>query len=140
MKIHNVAERKYLERGFSKGGSGLLTEMQRRFIEAFRVSGDAPKAAVEAGYSPGRARRQAAALLKKPEIALALEAARAREAEDVSITRIRRELARIAFEADEVRDGDRLRALEMLTKLLPPAEDDDGPACGVVILPEAAGE
>ena len=118
----------------------MLTEMQRRFIEAYRASGDAPKAAVEAGYSPGRARRQAGELLRKPEIALALEASRTRAAEDVSITRIRRELARIAFEADEVRDGDKLRALEMLTKLLPPADaDDDAPRCGVVILPEVAG-
>ena len=118
----------------------MLTEMQRRFVEAYRASGDAPKAAVEAGYSPGRARRQAAALLKKPEVEQALDASRTRAAEDVSITRIRRELARIAFDAEEVRDGDRLRALEMLTKLLPPAEtDDDAPRCGVVILPEVAG-
>ena len=119
-----------------------MNERQRRFAELYRLCGDAPAAAVRAGYSPQRAKRQAAALLKKPEIAAAAGADRtdgpAAEdaAEGVSQTRIVRELARIAFDNADVRDGDRLRALEMLTKLLPPEGGDDGPPCGVVILPE----
>ena len=115
-----------------------MNERQRRFAELYRLCGDAPAAAVRAGYSPPRA----AALLKKPESAAAAGADRtdgpaAKDgAEGVSQTRIVRELARIAFDNADVRDGDRLRALEMLTKLLPPEGGDDGPPCGVVILPE----
>ena len=159
-----------------------MTERQRRFAEEYRQCGDGCAAAVRAGYSAARARRQAKALLRRPEIAaliavgadVTIDAAReagvggtaggaetagvaetaggggdaragAAEAESggaggmpdgVSQKRIVRELARIAFEESEVRDGDKLRALEMLTKLLPPDAGDDGAAGGVVILPE----
>lgn len=126
-----------------------MTQRQRRFAEAYAGSGDAPSAAIEAGYSPARARRQAAALLKTAAVAAAVEEARraadeARRAADagekVSRARIESELARIAFGDSAVRDGDKLRALEMLTKLMAPDDGgDDAPVCGVVILP-AVGE
>ena len=130
-----------------------MTQRQRRFAETYAGSGDAPSAAIEAGYSPARARRQAAALLKNEAVAAAVaEAKKAAEAEaseaaeesdageTVTRARIEAELARIAFGDSAVRDGDKLRALEMLTKLM--AQDDggdDAPVCGVVILP-AVGE
>ena len=112
----------------------MLNERQRRFVELYRAGGgDAAGAAARAGYSPRGARRQARTLLEKPEVAAALAADEA-----VSQEKIVRELAHIAFGAGEVRDGDKLRALEMLTKLLPAPADgaDDAPATGVVILPE----
>ena len=123
-----------------------MTDRQRRFVACCRDGCGAAEAAARAGYSPGRAKRQAKELLRRPEIAQALAAAEAeqaraaeaeaREAAGVSQARIMRELARIAFDNEAVRDGDRLRALEMLTKLLPSDGGDDAPPCGVVILPE----
>ena len=114
----------------------MLNERQRRFVELCRAGTEAAEAAAAAGYSPRRARRQAGELLRRPEIAAALaEKTDAETAGGVTQGRIVRELARIAFADAEVRDGDKLRALEMLTKLLPPGTDD-GPECGVVILPE----
>lgn len=127
-----------------------MTQRQRRFAETYAGSGDAESAAIAAGYSPARARRQAAALLKNEAVAAAVaEARKAAEAEapeasdageTVTRARIEAELARIAFGDSAVRDGDKLRALEMLTKLMAPDDGgDDAPVCGVVILP-AVGE
>lgn len=118
-----------------------MTERQRRFAEAYSAGADAAQAAAQAGYSPGRAKRQAEALLRRGDVAEAIEALRRKRGGAVTMERIRRELAQIAFSEggkDGARDGDRLRALEMLTKLLPPdAPDEDGAqGCGVVILPE----
>ena len=119
----------------------MLSEKQKRFIAEYARSGDAPAAAVAAGYSARRARRQAGELLRRPEIAAAAAEARETEARGgVTLSRVLRELERIAFDSAEVRDGDKLRALEMLTKLFPPDAGDDGPQTGVVILPEIEGE
>ena len=50
-----------------------MTDRQRRFAEALiETDGDAEAAAVAAGYSPARARRQAAALLKNEAVAAAV--------------------------------------------------------------------
>ena len=170
----------------------MLTERQTKFIARLAAGdGDAAAAAVAAGYSPGRARRQASEMLRRPEIAEALAAARCEaEGEGVDRARIVRELARIAF-ADpvdlldaaegtltpdearrrvggtglklkytprrgagpggetvfelalerEVRVGDKLRALELLSRALGltgggGGDDDADGATGVVVLPE----
>ena len=197
----------------------MLNERQKRFLTALRGGAAADEAAVLAGYSQKRARRQAAELLRRPDIAAALREAAEREARaadfgaacvsdvtarcghralraeepggaadgdagdgGVGAGEIVRELARIAFadpadlptdsaEGDmprgsgtglkvkysprrgadggtvvdvtlerEVRVGDKLRALELLSKVLglaerPPAEDRGG----VVVLPEVNG-
>ena len=196
----------------------MLNERQKRFVTALRGGAAADEAAVLAGYSQKRARRQAAELLRRPDIAAALREAAEREARaadgtacvsdvtarcghralraeepggadvgdagdgGVDAGEIVRELARIAFadpadlptdsaEGDmprgsgtglkvkysprrgadggtvvdvtlerEVRVGDKLRALELLSKVLGlaerPAPDDRG---GVVVLPEVEG-
>ena len=169
----------------------MLSERQARFVEAY-ISGarrDAAAAAAAAGYSPGRARRQARALLKNPEVAAALQKASSEPANaPVQPEQVLRELARIAFAdpADllddgggggantaprrgsgtglklkytprrapgpdgetvmevsmerEVRVGDKLRALELLSKYLGLAAAPDGEgeeaATGVIVLPE----
>ena len=119
----------------------MLNEKQRRFVALYRTREDAAQAAAQAGYSPRRAGRQARELLKKPEVAAALaEKAPADGTAAVSQEKIVRELARIAFGDGEVRDGDKLRALEMLTKLLPGPDGADGARTGVVILPEVMPE
>ena len=170
----------------------MLSERQARFVEAY-ISGagrDAAAAAEAAGYSPGRARRQARALLKNPEVAAALQKAAPEPADaPVQPEQVLRELARIAFAdpADlldgdgggdgantaprrgsgtglklkytprrapgpdgetvmevsmerEVRVGDKLRALELLSKYLglaaaPAGEGEEG-STGVIVLPE----
>ena len=170
----------------------MLNERMERFVAAYAAGGDAVRAALAAGYSPGRARRQGAELLRRPEVIEALAKARYEKAPaEVDQARVVRELARIAFadpvdlidgaeatlsEAEartklggtglklkytpkrgagpngetvfelalerEVRVGDKLRALELLSKALGLAgagaagDDDDAPATGVVILPE----
>ena len=172
----------------------MLSERQARFVEAYLSGGgrDAAAAAAAAGYSPGRARRQARALLKNPEVAAALQKAAPEPADaPVQPEQVLRELARIAFAdpADlldgggggdggagrsaprrgsgtglklkytprrapgpdgetvmevsmerEVRVGDKLRALELLSKYLglaaaPDGEGEDA-ATGVIVLPE----
>ena len=79
----------------------MLTDRQTRFIEEYlRAPSDAAGAALRAGYSPGRARRQARALLEMPEVRQRIEREREREAgRDAGVCpeRVIRELARIAF-------------------------------------------
>ncbi len=73
----------------------MLTDRQTRFVEEYlRAPSDAAGAALRAGYSPGRARRQARALLDMPEVRARIE--RERDAA-VRPEQIIRELARIAF-------------------------------------------
>ena len=172
-----------------EGGNALLNERMERFVAECINGHDAAAAALAAGYSPGRARRQGAELLRRPEVIEALAKARAEAPAEVDQARVVRELARIAFadpvdlidgaeatlsEAEartklggtglkytpkrgggpdgetvfelsmerEVRVGDKLRALELLTKLLGLAagsEDADGGG-GVVLLPEVEEE
>ena len=165
----------------------MLNERMERFVAACLAGEGDAAAAVAAGYSPLRARRQARELLRRPEIAEALANARQEETPAaVDQARVVRELARIAFadpvdllagaEASlspaearakvggtglklkytpkrgagpegetvfelsmerEVRVGDKLRALELLTKLLGLASSpDDADDAGVVLLPE----
>ena len=118
----------------------MLNERQRRFVELYRTGGDAAEAAARAGYSPRRARRQGRELLQRPEVAAALGPGKDGRGPGVSQEKIVRELERIAFAGGEVRDGDKLRALEMLTKLLPSDDGADGARTGVVILPEIMAE
>ena len=75
-----------------------------------------------------------------PEVAAALGTGKDGRGPGVSQEKIVRELERIAFAGGEVRDGDKLRALEMLTKLLPSDDGSDGARTGVVILPEIMAE
>lgn len=76
-----------------------LNERQRRFIEAYLVTGHIGKAAQEAGYSSKTAHQIGSALLKKVEIQQALADRRALLAANTAVTpeRVIEELAVIGF-------------------------------------------
>lgn len=76
-----------------------LTPKQERFVAEYLVDLNATKAAIRAGYSAKTAGSQAFDLLKKPEIAAAIEAARLKHASNagLSIERVLLEAQRLAF-------------------------------------------
>lgn len=76
-----------------------MTPRQQRFLDEYLVDLNGYRAAVRAGYAEPSARNVASQLLKKPEIAAAVERAQRERRERLSITadRVLSELARIAF-------------------------------------------
>jgi phage terminase small subunit len=78
-----------------------LTPKQQRFVEEYLIDLNATQAYLRAGYKvkPASARVQSCRLLADPNIALAIEEAKARRSERVEITqdRVLQEIARIAF-------------------------------------------
>lgn len=76
-----------------------LTPKQARFVEEYLVDLNASAAAERAGYSPRTAYSIGGQLLAKPEVAAALEAAKAARSERTAITadRVLEELGRIGF-------------------------------------------
>ena len=72
---------------------------QRRFIDEYLRTNDAPASAQAAGYSPSQAKKNAGRLLRTPSIAHALRAELDARAERTRIAadRIVLELARVAF-------------------------------------------
>lgn len=76
-----------------------LTARQQRFVEEYLVDAVGAHAAIRAGYSPRDAKKRAWRLLKKPEIAAAIETAKAERSER---TRIDADwlLTRLAAEAE----------------------------------------
>lgn len=76
-----------------------LTPKQQSFADEYLVDLNATQAAIRAGYSEKTAGSQGFELLKKPEIADAIQSAMQERAERTGITqdRVLRELARIGF-------------------------------------------
>lgn len=62
-----------------------LTARQQRFVEEYLVDAVGAHAAIRAGYSPRGAKKRAWLLLKKPEIAAAIETATAERSERTKI-------------------------------------------------------
>lgn len=103
-----------------------LTHKQQRFVDEYLIDANATQAAIRAGYSKRTAYSIGQENLKKPEVALAIDAGRQARAERacVAADRVLLELARIAFfdvrklfhsdgspkRVDEV-DGDTIAAL-----------------------------
>jgi phage terminase small subunit len=94
----------------------MLTAKQERFVAAY--DGNATKAAIEAGYSPKWADRQAHLLLEKNrEVQLAIKAREAERRQGLIATREKRQ----AFWSEVMMDENetmatRLRASELLAK------------------------
>jgi phage terminase small subunit len=115
-----------------------FTPKQERFIEEYLRDFNATQAAIRAGYKPRTAYSTGQENLKKPEIAEAIAARRARLAEEAGVTaeRVVRELGRIAF-FDPRRlfhpDGTPLQITEL---------DDESAAvvAGLDVLEEYAGK
>mgnify|MGYP001016358776 CR=1 FL=1 len=76
-----------------------LNPKQERFVAEYLVDLNATQAAIRAGYSPKTAGVQAFDLLKKPEIASALERQRNQHAKNtgLSVERVLTEAMRLAF-------------------------------------------
>lgn len=76
-----------------------VSQRQRRFIEEYLVDLNATQAAVRAGYAPKSAEKHAYQLLKRPEVAAAVQEAIERRSARTQITQdmVIRELAAIAF-------------------------------------------
>ena len=63
-----------------------LTLKQQKFVEAYLITGNATKSAIEAGYSKKTAYRTGADLLKKPQISEYMEGVRAKMMNDTILT------------------------------------------------------
>ncbi len=81
------------------GQSRPLSRTQQRFVEEYRVDGDAAGAALRAGYSAGSAARAAARNLRHPAVlaALGVGAEEGKPRNEVTPDRVVRELAAIGF-------------------------------------------
>lgn len=97
-----------------------MTEQQQLFKAEYLINGfNATQAAITAGYSEKTAYSQGARLLKNVEIRKAIQehvdsALNAKKA--VLRTRIVAELDKLAFSSDDIRDNDKIKALELLGK------------------------
>lgn len=82
-------------------GIGKLTERQRRFVEAYMVSGNAKQAAIAAGFSKNdrTAEVEGSRQLRKAEVAAEVARRRERLAKryEISAERVLEQYARIAF-------------------------------------------
>lgn len=82
-----------------KAGSTALTPRQEQFVAEYLVDLNATQAAIRAGYSKKTASEQAFDLLRKPQIAAAIEESRQKHIAklDLSAERVLTELAGLAF-------------------------------------------
>ena len=76
-----------------------MTAKQSRFVDAYLLSGNATKAAIEAGYSQKTARAIASEALRKPAVAAAIESGRMarRQLSEASSALLVAELTKLAF-------------------------------------------
>lgn len=120
-----------------------LRPKQARFVRAYIDNGgNATQAAITAGYNPKTARQIAAENLTKPYIEEAIrELTEAREkSSGITAEWVRQQIAQIA-QKEEAKDQDRLKALDMLAKMLGLYErrEEEQQGVRVVIEDEAAG-
>lgn len=97
-----------------------LSPLQRAFCEEYIVDFNASAAVVRAGYSPNYPDRQGSALLKNKGIAAYIDFLTGSKAAKVVAINPEYVLAQITsvIHKDGVRDGDKLRALELLARHL----------------------
>lgn len=97
-----------------------LTIRQRRFCEEYVLDFNGAAAAIRAGYSPAYPDRQAHLLIKNPKISAYIDhLTRSKEAKIMSINPeyVIQKVTEIIHKED-ARDGDKLRALELLARHL----------------------
>jgi phage terminase small subunit len=100
-----------------------LNTKQLRFIAEYQVDGNATKAAERSGYSKKTAGQIGERLLKKVEIKAAITVAEAQRLAklDVTVERVRAELAKVAFGPTApalAKPSDKIAALNTLAKHL----------------------
>lgn len=99
-----------------------MTDKQQAFIAEYLINGfNATQAAITAGYSEDSARAIGCENLTKPDIREAIQKhvdSTLNAKKDVLKTRIVDELDRLAFCDSDIRDNDKLKALELLGKYM----------------------
>ncbi len=102
-----------------------LTERQQQFVVEYLECRQTVKAAIRAGYSAKTATHSGWKLLKNPQIRRKIEAGvtAAKQTQAVGRESVMAELARMAFassdqEKEPVRNADKLRALDILARIL----------------------
>jgi phage terminase small subunit len=93
---------------------------EARFVEEYVTCLNATQAAIRAGYSARTAKQQGSRLLTRPHVAAAVQEAQERHAAKVEVKadEVIRELKVMAFARDDIRDSDKLKALELLGRHL----------------------
>ena len=71
----------------SDGTTAKLTARQARFVEEYQIDANGTQAAIRAGYSPDTARAIASENLTNPNMALAIQKARAHAREHANVSR-----------------------------------------------------
>lgn len=96
-----------------------LTSMQRKFIDAYITGMSATQAAIKAGYSRNSAGAQGENLLRNTKVKAELDRIEREAAKKAVITReeVIQGITRIATK-DDTKDRDRLKAYELLAKIL----------------------
>ena len=99
-------------------GLAKLTNKQSRFVEEYLIDLNATQAAIRAGYSEKTARSQGQRLLTNVDIQERFKGQIEQRSERTEITadRVIQALADIAYTDEDIRLGDRIRALELLGK------------------------
>ena len=99
-------------------GLAKLTNKQSRFVEEYLIDLNATQAAIRAGYSEKTARSQGQRLLTNVDIQERFKGQIEQRSERTEITadRVIQALADIAYADEDIRLGDRIRALELLGK------------------------
>lgn len=94
-----------------------LSEKEIIFCEKYAIYANAAKAAREAGYNNGA--QSARQLLTKKEVQECLKELKSKAAEVAGVTIIRNamELARIAFDDEEAKASEKIKAIEVLNKM-----------------------
>lgn len=113
-----------------------LRPKQARFVRAYIDNGgNATQAAITAGYNPKTARQIAAENLTKPYIQEAIrELTEAREkSSGITAEWVRQQIAQIA-QKEDAKDQDRLKALDMLAKMLGLYEKRDEEQQGIRVV------
>jgi phage terminase small subunit len=108
----------------AKFGKGGLTERQTKFVDAFLATRDAKKAGIAIGYSEKTASARGSAMLAVPAVAdkIAEKSLATTKRAEVDAQFVINELRRVA-EQDDVAQGTKVRALELLAKHLGLLED-----------------
>jgi len=95
-----------------------LTNKQSRFVEEYLVDLNAKQAAIRAGYSEKTAAEMGYENLIKPHVQEYIRERMDERSKRTEITadRILEAIAEIAYDTEEIKPSDRLRALELLGK------------------------
>ena len=105
----------------------MITRKRQKFIDNYIRTLNGTQSAIQAGFSPKIAYSYASELLRKPEVKQAVEAGLAKLAKECKITKenVLKKLWDIANNP-ESKENDRIRALEVVSKIQKYHKDNEG--------------